>query len=96
MGWIILAVLVALVLVVIGMYNSLVRLRGASSKAPGPISMSAQAPLRPHPNLVETVKAYAAHERARSRNRDHCRAKAMSAQGPEAKGRRRESVGANR
>ncbi len=85
MGWIILAVLVALVLIVIGMYNSLVRLRAACESAWADIDVQLKRRYDLIPNLVETVKAYAAHEKGALEAVINARAKAMSAQGPEAK-----------
>ena len=85
MGWIVLAVLVTLVLIVIGMYNSLVRLRAASESAWADIDVQLKRRYDLIPNLVETVKAYAAHEKSALEAVINARAKAMSAQGPEAK-----------
>ena len=85
MGWIILAVLIALVLIVIGMYNSLVRLRAACESAWADIDVQLKRRYDLIPNLVETVKAYAAHEKGALEAVINARAKAMSAQGPEAK-----------
>ena len=85
MGWIILAVLIALVLIVIGMYNSLVRLRAACESAWADIDVQLKRRYDLIPNLVETVKAYAAHEKSALEAVINARAKAMSAQGPEAK-----------
>ena len=48
MGWIILIVLVLLVLIVVGMYNGLVRLRAACESAWADIDAT-QTPLRPDP-----------------------------------------------
>ncbi|MBA5863058.1 MAG: LemA family protein [Nitrospira sp. CR1.1] len=80
-----LAVLVALVLIVIGMYNSLVRLRAACESAWADIDVQLKRRYDLIPNLVETVKAYAAHEKGALEAVINARAKAMSAQGPEAK-----------
>ena len=54
-------------------------------KVPGLISMSSPAPLRLIPNLVETRRFTRRTKWGRARSRDHCPAKAMSAQGLEAK-----------
>jgi len=85
MGWIILIVLVLLVLIVVGMYNGLVRLRAACESAWADIDAQLKRRYDLIPNLVETVKAYAAHEKGALEAVINARAKAMSAQGPEAK-----------
>ena len=85
MGWIILAVPVVLVLIVIGMYNSLVSLRAACESAWADIDVQLKRRYDLIPNLVETVKAYAAHEKGALEAVINARARAMSAQGPEAK-----------
>lgn len=85
MGWIVLAVLVLLVLIVIGMYNGLVRLRAACESAWADIDVQLKRRYDLIPNLVETVKAYAAHEKGALEAVINARAKAMAAQGPEAK-----------
>ena len=85
MGWIILAVLVVLVLMVIGMYNGLVRLRAACESAWADIDVQLKRRYDLIPNLVDTVKGYAAHEKGALESVINARAKAMSTQGPEAK-----------
>ncbi|HNL87493.1 MAG TPA: LemA family protein, partial [Nitrospira sp.] len=85
MGWIILIVLVLLVLIVVGMYNGLVRLRAACESAWADIDVQLKRRYDLIPNLVETVKAYAAHEKGALEAVINARANAMAAQGPEAK-----------
>jgi LemA protein len=58
-----LGVLVVLVLYVIGVYNSLVRLRNEFQAAWSQIDVQLKRRYDLIPNLVETVKGYAAHER---------------------------------
>ena len=60
---IILAIVVVLVLLVIGLYNSLVRLRNRIENAWAQIDVQLKRRWDLIPNLVETVKGYAAHER---------------------------------
>ena len=86
MGWIVVVALVLLVMIVIGMYNSLVRLRAACDSAWADIEPlpGRTAPVPAHG--VEAGKAYAAHERGAVEAVIKAGAKAMSAQGPEAKG----------
>jgi LemA protein len=86
MGWAILIGLVLLVLMAIGMYNQLVRLRAACDSAWADIDVQLKRRYDLIPNLVETVKGYAAHEKGALEAVIDARAKAMSAQGPEAKG----------
>jgi len=56
-------VLVLLVLVVISMYNKLVRLRNRSQNAWAQVDVQLRKRYDLIPNLVETVKGYAAHEK---------------------------------
>ena len=63
MVWIILAVVAVLVLWGIGVYNGLVRSRNQVDNAWSQIDVQLKRRLDLIPNLVETVKGYAAHER---------------------------------
>ncbi len=85
MGWIILGAVIVLILIAIGMYNSLVRLRAACDSAWADIDVQLKRRYDLIPNLVETVKGYAAHEKSALEAVISARAKAMSAQGPAAK-----------
>jgi LemA protein len=62
-GWIILAVVVLLLLYVIGIYNRLVRLRALVKEGFSGITVQLRRRADLIPNLVETVKGYATHER---------------------------------
>ena len=65
MLWLILAALVVLlVLAVIVMYNRLVRLRNRTENAWSQVDVQLRRRYDLIPNLVETVKGYASHERA--------------------------------
>jgi len=65
MVWIIvIAVVVVLVLYVIGVYNGLVRKRNQVDNAWSQIDVQLKRRLDLIPNLVETVKGYAAHEKS--------------------------------
>ncbi|MEK6803633.1 MAG: LemA family protein [Nitrospirota bacterium] len=86
MGWIVVVALVLFAMIVIGLYNSLVRLRAACDSAWADIDVQLKRRYDLIPNLVETVKAYAAHEKGALEAVINARAKAISAQGPEAKG----------
>jgi len=62
-GWVILAVVVLLLLYVIGIYNRLVRLRALVKEGFSGITVQLRRRADLIPNLVETVKGYATHER---------------------------------
>ena len=62
MGWIILAIVVILVIAIISMYNGLVSSRVKVDNAWSQIDVQLQRRFDLIPNLVETVKGYAAHE----------------------------------
>jgi LemA protein len=62
-GWIILAVIVVAVLFVISVYNGLITLRQRVNQAFADIDVQLKQRHDLVPNLVETVKGYAAHER---------------------------------
>ena len=79
------AVLVLLALIVIGMYNSLVRLRVQADNAWADIDVQLKRRYDLIPNVVETVKGYAAHEKGTLEGVINARNKAMAAQGPAAK-----------
>lgn len=62
MGWIILAIVVLLILIVISLYNNLVRLRQKVRNAWSQIDVQLQRRFDLIPNLVDTVKGYMNHE----------------------------------
>ena len=62
-GWIVIAVIVVVALWVIGVYNSLVSLGQRVSQAFADIDVQLRQRHDLIPNLVETVKGYATHER---------------------------------
>jgi LemA protein len=80
-----LVVLAVLVVVVIAIYNSLVRLRVQCDNAWADIDVQLKRRYDLIPNVVETVKGYAAHEKGTFEAVISARNKAMSAQGPAAK-----------
>ncbi len=80
--WVLL-VLVALALVVGMMYNTLVRLREQTDAAWSDIDVQLKRRHDLIPNLVETVKGYASHERETLESVIRARQSAMTAQGPE-------------
>ncbi len=64
LGWIILAVFVAAAIYAILVYNRLVRLRNMVREGFSGVDVQLRRRTDLVPNLVETVKAYAAHERS--------------------------------
>jgi LemA protein len=81
-AWIILLVLVLLLVFVIGMYNSLVQLRVRADSAWSDIDVQLKRRHDLIPNLVETVKGYAAHEKGTFENIAKFRSQAMQATTP--------------
>ncbi len=60
--WIVLAIIVAVIFAIIAMYNSLIRLKVRVDEAWSDIDVQLKRRYDLIPNLVETVKGYAAHE----------------------------------
>ena len=89
-GWIVLGVIVIIVLFAFGAYNRLVALSQRVSQAFADIDVQLKQRHDLIPNLVETVKGYAAHERGTLDDVIKARNAAMSAQGPAQVVRRRE------
>src|SRR5271166_6803869 len=85
LGWIVLGVLVVLILFAIGMYNGLVRLKVQCDNAWADIDVQLKRRYDLIPNLVETVKGYAAHEKGTLEGVVAARNQAMTAEGPAAK-----------
>ncbi|MEA2995897.1 MAG: LemA protein [Alphaproteobacteria bacterium] len=87
-GWVVLGVIVVLMLWVIMIYNGLIAMRQRVSQAFADVDVQLKQRHDLIPNLVETVKGYAAHERGtleaviRARNT----AVAAQGQGPAAQG----------
>jgi LemA protein len=81
-GWIVLGVLVVIVVYLIGMYNGLVRLKVTCDNAWADIDVQLKRRYDLIPNLVETVKGYAAHEKGTLEAVINARNRAMSATGP--------------
>lgn len=79
---IILGVLVLILIFLIGMYNSLVRLKVSCDNAWADIDVQLKRRYDLIPNLVETVKGYAAHEKGTLEAVINARNRAMSATAP--------------
>jgi len=79
--WIILAVVVVIGIFIWATYNSLVTLRIRVDEAWSDINVQLKRRLDLIPNLVETVKGYATHEKAVFENVTEARAAVMSAKG---------------
>jgi len=83
MVWIIILVVIVLVVVIgAAMYNSLVRLNVQSNEAWSDITVQLKRRYDLIPNLVNTVKGYASHEKTVFEDVTAARAGALSAQGP--------------
>jgi len=79
--WILVAIVVLVALVVAVAYNGLVRRRNRSDEAWAQIDVQLRRRHDLIPNLVETVKGYAAHERGTFEAVTQARANAIGAQG---------------
>jgi LemA protein len=81
-GWIVLGVIVALVLWIVVIYNQLVGMRQRVSQAFADVDVQLKLRHDLIPNLVETVKGYASHERGTLEAVVNARNAAIAAQGP--------------
>ena len=81
-GWIVLGIIVVLVFFAFGAYNRLVTLSQRVNQAFADIDVQLKQRHDLIPNLVETVKGYAAHERGTLDEVVKARNSAISAQGP--------------
>ena len=81
-GWIVLGVIVVFVLWIIMIYNQLVAMRQRVGQAFADIDVQLKLRHDLIPNLVETVKGYAAHERGTLEAVVQARNAAVAAQGP--------------
>jgi LemA protein len=82
--WVIvlIVILVVLALIVVGLYNRLVRYRNRVDNAWAQVDVQLKRRWDLIPNLVETVKGYAAHERETFEAVTNARAAAQNAKGP--------------
>jgi len=84
-GLIVLAVVVILVIWIIAAYNGLIRLRNRTKEAWSDIDVQLKRRYNLIPNLVETVKGYAAHEKKVFTDVTEARTRAMTAGAPQKK-----------
>ncbi|HUQ40760.1 MAG TPA: LemA family protein, partial [Acidimicrobiales bacterium] len=80
--WIAIGIVVLVVLFVIATYNGLVSRRNRIENAWSQIDVQLQRRYDLIPNLVETVKGYATHEKGTFEAVTQARANALNAQGP--------------
>ena len=80
-GIVIAAIVVVLALVVVAMYNRLVRLRNRTENSWSQVDVQLKRRYDLIPNLVETVKGYAAHEQTTFEDVTKARTAAQQAQG---------------
>lgn len=83
-GIVIAVIVVLLLFILVGMYNGLVRKRNRSENAWAQVDVQLKRRHDLIPNLVETVKGYAAHERGTFDEVTQARTAAQQAQGPQA------------
>jgi len=80
--WILIAVIVLVIFWLIAIYNSLIKLRNRTDEAWSDIDVQLKRRYNLIPNLVETVKGYAKHERELFEKVTKARTAAMGAQAP--------------
>lgn len=81
-GWIVIGILVVIAFLLIGLYNTLVQLRVRADNAWSDIDVQLKRRHDLIPNLVETVKGYAAHEKGTFESIAKYRSQAMQATTP--------------
>jgi len=85
--WVLIIVVAAIIFWLIGVYNSLIKQRNQTDEAWSDIDVQLKRRYDLIPNLVETVKGYAKHERELFENVTKARSVAMGAQSVEEKGK---------
>ena len=83
---VLLGIIVVVAIALIALYNRLVRLRNAVDNAWAQVEVQLKRRWDLIPNLVETVKGYAAHERETFEAVTNARTRAQAAQGPAEQG----------
>jgi LemA protein len=84
--WIVIGVVALLVIALVLLYNNLVRLRNRVDNAWAQVDVQLRRRYDLIPNLVETVKGYAAHERETFEAVTSARTRAQAASGPAEQG----------
>lgn len=79
MGWVFLAIAVAIILWVVAIYNGLIKLKNRTDEAWSDIDVQLKRRHDLIPNLINTVKGYAIHEKEVFEKVTEARAKAVSA-----------------
>lgn len=82
-----LVILVAVILWLVGIYNGLIKLKNRTDEAWSDIGVQLKRRYDLIPNLVETVKGYAKHEKELFENITKARSSAMQAKGAAEKGK---------
>lgn len=85
--WIVVAIIVILVVVVISIYNKLITLNVRTEEAWSDINVQLKRRYDLIPNLVETVKGYATHEKKVFEDVTKARSEALGANGVQEKGK---------
>src|SRR3989339_1062962 len=85
--WIIFVAVAAVALWLIGVFNGLIRLKNRTQEAFADIDVQLKRRHDLIPNLIETVKGYATHERELFEKVTQARAAAINAQGAAEKGK---------
>ncbi|MBN1779000.1 MAG: LemA family protein [Candidatus Buchananbacteria bacterium] len=84
--WIIIAVIAVIIFWLIAVFNGLIKLKNRTKEAFSDIDVQLKRRHDLIPNLIETVKGYATHEKEVFEKVTEARTKAINAQGIEAKG----------
>ena len=85
--WIILGVVLLIIFWIIGIYNGLIKLKNRTDEAWSDIDVQLKRRYDLIPNLLETVKGYASHEKELFIKVTEARSQAMQADSPDAKGK---------
>ena len=83
--WIIIGIIIVLALIFVGMYNSFIKLKNSCDEAYSTMDVYLKKRFDLIPNLVETVKGYAAHEKETLQNVIAARNNLQNASTPEEK-----------
>jgi len=83
--WVILGIIIVIILWLIAIYNGLIKSKNRTEEAWSDIDVQLKRRYDLIPNLIETVKAYAKHEREIFEKIAEARARAMGAEGAAAK-----------